>query len=300
MKKGPIYILTCYILWGLLPIFWRTLAALDSLYLLAARIAWSLVFILAVLFLQKNYSGIVQVLHDRKEFWRLTAAGALICVNWGVFVWAVNNGHLLDSSLAYYMNPILAILLGTIVFREKLSKTQWLAVLVVLCGLVVTVVRYGRVPWISLVIGGSFAAYGAVKKTVHVDAQTSLFFETMILTPLALLYMVWSELRSAGALGVLHGAQWLLLPLAGIVTTVPLLFFATGVRLTSMTLTGILMYINPTLQLLIGVFLYHEDFTSTHAILFGFVWTGLVLYLLPNLMARRGRKKIKEETVPCE
>lgn len=300
MKKGPFYIVTCYILWGLLPIFWKTLAALDSLYVLAARIVWSLVFILAVLFLRKNYSGIVQVFHDKKEWLLLTLAGGLICINWGVFVWAVNSGHLLDSSLAYYMNPILAILLGTLIFHEKLTGTQWLAVAITFAGLVITIFQYGRIPWISLVIGGSFAAYGAVKKMVHVDADTSLFMETLTLTPFALGFMLWSEWHSIGALGVLHGFQWLLLPLAGIVTTVPLLFFAKGIRSTPMVLSGILMYINPTLQLLIGVFLYHENFTSTHAILFGFVWSGLALYLLPGLWARRKQKKPGEESLQCE
>ena len=297
MKKGPVYVLTCYILWGVLPVFWKMLAAVDSLYVLAGRIVWSLVFISAILAARRSFGAVRAVLGDRRELGRLVLAGITVCVNWGSYIWAVNSGHMLDASLAYYMNPILAILLGTVVFREKLTGLQWLSVAVTFTGLVITILRYRQIPWIALIIGGSFAVYGAIKKGVHAESGVSVFFETLTLAPFALVFMAAAEVRGAGAVGVLHGWQWLLLPAAGVVTTVPLLFFAKGIKSTPMTLSGILMYINPTLQLLLSVLLYQEEFTTTHAILFGFVWSGLALYLLSSLL--REHKHKKEETL-CE
>ena len=296
MKRGPLYVLTCYILWGVLPVFWKLLAAVDSLYVLAGRIVWSLVFISAILAVRRGFGAVRAVLGDRRELGRLALAGIFVCVNWGSYIWAVNSGHMLDASLAYYMNPILAILLGTVVFRERLTGLQWLSVAVTFTGLVITILRYRQIPWVALIIGGSFAVYGAIKKGVHAESGVSVFFETLVLSPFALVFMAAAEVRGAGAVGVLHGWQWLL-PAAGVVTTVPLLFFAKGIKSTPMTLSGILMYINPTLQLLLSVLLYREAFTTTHAILFGFVWSGLALYLLSSLLRER---KYKKEETPCE
>lgn len=298
MKKGPLYVLICYALWGLLPVFWKQLSMVGSLYVLANRILWSLVFTAVILLLRRDRFAAVQAaVRDRLEWKRLTLAGFVVCVNWGMYIWAVSNDHILDSSLAYYMNPILAILIGTLVFREKLTRMQWMAVAVAFTGLVITVVRYRRIPWVALIIGGSFAVYGALKKRVRSDAVVSTFLETLTLSPFFLLLVLWMERRGSGAIGVLQGWQWALLPVSGIVTTVPLLFFAAGMKTTPMTLSGILMYINPTLQLLISVLLYHEEFTTTHAILFGFVWSGLALYLLSGFLKER-RSSTKEED-PC-
>ena len=296
-SRGPLYVLICYVVWGLLPIFWKLLDEVDSLYVLATRIVWSMVLTGVILLARRDrLSGVRAAFRDRREWGRLAVAGCVICVNWGVYIWAVANGHMIDSSLAYYMNPILAILLGTIVFRERLTRLQWLAVAVTFTGLVITVIRYRQIPWIALVIGGSFAVYGALKKRVRSDAAVSTFVETLTLAPFALALIFWMEARGAGAVGVLTGGQWLLLPVSGVVTTVPLMFFAAGMKTTPMTLSGILMYINPTMQLLLSVALYGEAFTMTHAILFGFVWTGLVLYLIAG--ARQSRRH-KEEETPC-
>ena len=296
-KRGPLYVLACYIIWGVLPIYWKTLAAVDSFYILAARVVWSLIFITVILMARGRGAAVRAVLADRKELRRLMLAGVAVCVNWGSYIWAVNSGHGVDASLAYYMNPILTIFLATLVFREKLTKLQWLSVAVTFTGLVTAVIRYRQIPWAALIIGGSFAIYGAIKKGVHSDAEISLFYETLTLAPLALVVMIVMELQGTGALGVLEGARLALLPTVGIVTTVPLLFYASGIRVTPMALAGIMMYINPTLQLLISVLLYHEEFTTTHAILFVFVWSGLALYLAAGWLA--GRERRKEKTV-CE
>jgi chloramphenicol-sensitive protein RarD len=286
VSKGPLYVIAGYFLWGVLPIFWKQLESVNSVYVLGCRIVWSVVFCAVLLLLQKErFSGVRAVFHNKKEWVRLTLAGYVICITWGVFIWAVSHGHLMDSSLAYYMNPVLAILMATLVFREKLTRLQWLAVAVTLSGLLITVFRYRQIPWIALIIGGSFAVYGALKKKATADAISATFVETLMTAPLFIVVLVWMELQGNGAIGVLHGWQWLLLPAAGVVTTVPLMLFSAGVKTTAMSLTGVLMIINPTLQLLISVWLYHEEFTTTHAILFAFVWTGLALYLISGRMS---------------
>ena len=296
-KKGPLCVLACYVLWGLMPAFWKLLADVDSLYILAARVVWAMVLTGgALLWRRDRLEGVRRALRDRGEQRLLAAAGCTIAVNWGVYIWAAGHGHMLDASLAYYMNPILAILLGTAVFREKLTVLQWLAAAVTLAGLVIAVVRWGQIPWIALVVGGSFAVYGALKKKVRSDAAVSTFLETLTVSPLALIAIFWMDARGTGAVGVLEGWRWLLLPASGAVTTVPLLFYAAGMKSTPMSLSGILMYINPTLQLTLSVLLYREAFTATHAILFGFVWTGLALYLAAGALDRRRHRK---EDAPC-
>ncbi|MEG2038073.1 MAG: EamA family transporter RarD, partial [Ruthenibacterium sp.] len=186
MKKGPIYVFVCYALWGLLPVFWKTMSALSPFFVLAMRIVWSLGFISLILACTQGFGKLRAVLNDRHELLLLMVAAVFICINWGGFIWAVSVGRVLDSSLAYYMNPILTILIGTVFFHEKLTKLQWLSVGVTAAGLLITIVRYGEIPWIALIIGLSFTLYGAVKKNVHSDAGTSIFIETLTLAPFAL------------------------------------------------------------------------------------------------------------------
>ena len=293
-NKGPLYVLTCYAIWGLLPIFWKLLAQVDSLYVLASRIVWSMVLTGGILLLRRDrLAGVRAAFRDRREWGLLAAAGCVVCVNWGVYIWAVANGHMIDSSLAYYMNPILAILLGTVLFRERLTKLQWLAVAVTFAGLVITVIRYRQIPWIALVIGGSFAVYGALKKQVRSDAAVSTFVETLTLAPFALVLIFWMEAHAPAPPGSSLVGSGCCCRCPAWWTTVPLMFFAAGMKTTPMTLSGILMYINPTMQLLLSVALYGEAFTATHAILFGFVWTGLILYLISG--ARESRRHREEE-----
>lgn len=296
-NRGPLCVLGCYIIWGLLPIFWHMLAQVDALYVLAARIVWSAVFLLVLLSLRHKLGDAVQACWDRGQLVRMMLSGVFICINWGVYIWAVNGGHALDASLAYYMNPILAVVLGTAVFGEKLTPLQWLSVAVTFAGIVVTVVSHGEFPWIALVIGGSFAVYGAIKKGVRAEAGISVLAETMTLAPVALVYLIWAEAQGEGAVGVLSGWQWLLLPLSGIATTVPLLFFAKGIKTTPMSLSGILMYVNPTLQFLVSVVVFREEFTAAYGVLFGFVWSGLALYLIAGFVRRCRERKENTECV---
>ena len=296
-NRGPLCVLGCYVIWGVLPIFWHMLAAVDALYVLSARIVASVAFLLVLLAARRRLGTVAEACRDRGALVRMMLSGVFICINWGVYIWAVNGGHALDASLAYYMNPILAVVLGTAVFGERLSPLQWLSVAVTFAGIVVTVVGHGQFPWMALVIGGSFAVYGAVKKGVRAEAEVSVLVETLTLAPFALAYLLWAEARGTGAVGVLSGWQWLLLPLSGIATTVPLLFFARGIKTTPMSLSGILMYVNPTLQFLVSVAVFREKFTAAYGVLFGFVWSGLALYLAADFLRRRRERK---EKAGCE
>lgn len=296
-NRGPLCVLGCYVIWGVLPIFWHMLAAVDALYVLSARIVASVAFLLVLLAARRRLGTVAEACRDRGALVRMMLSGVFICINWGVYIWAVNGGHALDASLAYYMNPILAVVLGTAVFGERLSPLQWLSVAVTFAGIVVTVVGHGQFPWMALVIGGSFAVYGAVKKGVRAEAEVSVLVETMTLAPFALAYLLWAEARGTGAVGVLSGWQWLLLPLSGIATTVPLLFFARGIKTTPMSLSGILMYVNPTLQFLVSVAVFREKFTAAYGVLFGLVWSGLALYLAAGFLRRRRERK---EKAGCE
>ena len=286
IKKEPLYVLVCYVLWGVLPLFWQTLSAVSPFAVLGYRILFSLLFTFCWLLAAGRWSEAVSVLRNRREMMWLTAAGAAIAVNWGGFIYAVNNGHVLDSSLAYYMYPILSILIGTLFFREKLGPLQWVAVGLMTAGIAVTAVRYGQFPWLALMIGGSFVLYGVLKRNVTCKGEISLFVESLVTAPLALALIALCERGGTGAAGNLHGAQWLLLPAAGIVTAVPLIFFSRGIRTTPYTLSGLLMLVNPTLQFLIGIFWLGEPFTTTYAILFAFIWSGLALFLAGNLRTR--------------
>ena len=287
LQKGPLNVLACYLCWGMLPLFWATLSSVGAFAVLGYRILFSLVFISLYLLLTGHWQDARDLLQDKTECRRILYASLAVFVNWGGYIWAVNAGRVVDASLAYYMNPILSIPIGAIFFKEKLTGLQWLAVGLMTAGIAITAMRYGQIPWLALLIGGSFVIYGLLKRGVTSNAAVSLFGESLFVMPLVLVCIIWCEWTGTGAVGNLSGAQWLLLPAAGVVTAVPLLFFSRGIKTTSNTLTGILMLINPTMQLLVGVLLMDSEFTDSHAILFAFIWSGLALFLTGSILQNR-------------
>ena len=287
-KNGILQVFGSYILWGVLPIFWKLLSELNSVYVLATRIVWSAVFCLLLIAATKKTEELKAVLSDKKLRKTLLCSGIAVAINWGVYIYAVNNGHILDASLAYYMNPLIVIALGFFLFQEKLVLRQWMAIAVAALGILIAVIAYGEFPLFAIIIGSSFAVYGAIKKNVKCSGLISTFVEALFLSPLALLFILWAEWGQVGAIGTLEGMQFLLIPMSGIVTSIPLLLFSMGVSKVSLSLTGILMYINPTMQLLIGVLLYHETFDFAKTIMFVCVWIGVVLFI------SAGRKKRAE------
>lgn len=297
MKKGPLNVLVCYALWGVLPLFWRLLGELSPLCVLGYRVAFGLVCAALYLLAAGRWEEVRRALGDRRELGRLTASGLVICVNWGSFIWAVNSGRVLDSSLAYYMYPILAILVGGLLFHERVRAAQWVAVGLMAAGVAAASALYGAFPWPALVIGGSFVLYGVIKRQVRCDGAVSLMVESLVTLPLALVLILTAEWAGQGAAAHLRGWELLLPPAAGALTALPLVFFSRGIKETSYTLSGLLMLVNPTLQLLIGVFCLEESFTAAHGVLFAFVWAGLVLFVSGDLLAaRRGRRAEDEET----
>lgn len=279
MKKGTLFILSCYVLWGLLPVYWKQLSSIDSIYVLASRILWSFVFCMIIILYKKNLKAVKAVLKDKKEFLTLALAGVMVTINWGLYIIVIHSGHILEGSLAYYMNPIMAIVIGFIVFKERLITIQWLSVLIAAIGVGYSIIAYGKVPIFALAIGGSFAIYGALKKKINCDSDVALFIETLSVLPVAIGIIIWKTTSGSVNIEALSGLELLLLPLSGAITSIPLLFFAEGMKTTTLTTSGILMYVNPTLQLLVGVLIYGEEFTRANLITFVFVWLALILYL---------------------
>lgn len=283
MNRSSFSVLGCYVLWGLLPIFWKLLANVDSVYVLAQRVLFSCIFCLAIILLKKNGSSVKNILKSKTERRRYFVCGILISINWGVYILTVAMGKILEASLAYYMNPLFSVVIGALIFKEKLSAVQWVSVGLALVGVMISVIAYGNVPYLAIIIGLSFALYGAMKKTIKAESEVSICMETMSVLPLALAFIVYAQLSGYTTFSSLSNAEMLLLAASGAVTSIPLMLFAKGIRKTSITTSGILMYINPTLQLLVGVLIYNEVFTKMNAITFAFVWAAVILFVLDSL-----------------
>lgn len=288
MNRSTLQVLGCYILWGLLPVFWKLLAGVNSAYVLAQRIVFSCVFCAAVILLRKRGAVVVGILRDKKQRGRYLLCGVLITVNWGVYILTVASGRILEASLAYYMNPLFSVVIGAMVFKERLSVLQWVSVGLACIGVGYSVAVYGSVPYLAVIIGLSFALYGALKKGIKAESEVSICMETLSVLPLAVLFILYAQFSGLTTYASLSGGEMALLVLSGIVTSVPLILFAGGIKGTSMTVSGILMYVNPTLQLLLGVFAYGEEFTRANAVTFAFVWLAVILFVGDNL---RGRKR---------
>lgn len=279
----------CYILWGLLPIFWKLLAGVNSAYVLAQRIVFSCVFCLAVILIRKNGGEIGKIIKNKSERRKFFLCGILISINWGVYILTVAMGRILEASLAYYMNPLFSVLIGAIFFKERLSRVQWASVALAFAGVMFSVIRYGEVPYLAIIIGLSFALYGALKKGIKADSETSICMETMAVLPIAIVFIAYAQFSGFTTFSSLTTAEALLLIATGPITSIPLMLFAKGIKETSIVTSGILMYINPTLQLLVGVFIYNEAFTQTNAITFAFVWAAVILFVFDSL---RKKKKV--------
>ena len=293
MNKDTFNVLGGYVLWGLLPVFWKLLAGVNSAYVLAQRIVFSCLFCFAVILIKKNGGELKNILRDKKQRRLYLACGLLISANWGVYILTVATGRILEASLAYYMNPLFSILIGALIFKERLSGVQWLSVALAFVGVMYSVVLYGSVPYLAIIIGLTFALYGAIKKGIKAESEVSICMETVSVLPLALIFIVNAQLSGFTTFASLSVKEMLLLVLTGAITSVPLMLFASGIKRTSITVSGILMYINPTLQLLLGVFVYNEEFTKANAVTFAFVWLAVILFVGDGLRHKRHEKLAK-------
>lgn len=287
MKKGTIYVTLSYVLWGLLPVFWKLLADVDSFYVLACRVVFSLVVSAALLPLLGEARRAKDALKDKRLVGLMLCCGLLISFNWGVLIYCVAAERVLDVSLAYYINPLLAILVGFICFREKLSAAQWIACAIAAAGVAAPMVMAGEFPILAVLCGLSFAIYGAVKKVANIPGELSTFMETLLVVPFAIAFIIYCEANGGPvASGQLSGWRLLLLPAAGAVTFLPVYLYSAGIRTTSMGLSGVLMYINPTLQLLIGL-LYGETLGTDMLVTFACVWIATAIYLISGAKSRK-------------
>lgn len=286
-KQGIFFGLAAYVLWGILPVYWKALELVSPFEILSSRFMWSCVFVFLLIIFQKKWllftKEVKQVFSNVKTGAAMAAAGITISFNWGTFIWAVNNGHIVETSMGYYINPLVSILFAVVFLRERLDKMQLAAITCAFIGVASMVYSFGKIPWVSLTLAFTFALYGLLKKILPVSALTSIMLETLLITPLALVYeySLWQQGVSFYASGNLQVIM--MLTGAGVVTAIPLLLFTAGARLLPLKIIGFLQYISPTLTLLIGVFVYNEAFTVSHLLAFGWIWAALFLFIVSQL-----------------
>ncbi|MGJ9458265.1 EamA family transporter RarD [Oceanobacillus sp. CF4.6] len=281
-KLGILYTFSAYLLWGFLTMYWKQLEYVPAGQILAYRIVWSCAFMLLLVISLGKWLPFIQecraIMKDRKKLLGITAASIVISMNWFLFIWAVVSGHVLQASLGYYINPLISILLGIIILKESVSKGQVISFILAATGVLYLTFSYGVFPWVSLMLATSFALYGLLKKTVDIGALYGLTIETMIVAPVALIYL-WMIPVNSFTIQPFITATNLYLIGAGIATAVPLLLFSSGAKQIPLAMVGFLQYITPTMMLILGVFLYNETFTTAHLITFILIWTALFIYM---------------------
>ncbi|AMA73292.1 MULTISPECIES: EamA family transporter RarD [Aneurinibacillus] len=277
---GVAYIVIAYVVWGLLPLYWKYLDDIPAFEILAHRIFWSFVFVVFLLFFYRRWNVFATAFKNRNNLLFAFFSSVLISANWFVYIWGVNNGHVVEASLGYYINPLLNVVLGVLVLRERLTGWQITALALASVGVAILTVQHGRIPWIAVALATTFALYGLVKKKAQTEALVGLVLETAFMAPLALMYILLLETRGSGALGYGSSLTLLMLVGTGVVTALPLLWFAKGARVVPLSTIGFIQYVSPTISLLIGVFVFKEAFTFVHLVSFSLIWSALLLYSL--------------------
>jgi len=290
-SAGVAFALGAFVIWGLIPIFFKELSHVPALEFLGYRMVWSFIFLIFLLFFRRTVSQLFQEifhsLRDRKLMIMLGTTSLLISSNWLVYIWAIAHDQVLQASLGYFINPLMNVALGLLLLGEKLSRTKLLAVGLAALGVLYMIAMGSGFPWIALYLAASFALYGLIRKKARVGAIMGLWVEMLLLLPVALGYLVYLSLTALPG-GAGHDDYTLfMLIISGAVTTIPLVFFAAAAKRLPLSTIGVLQYIAPTMTLLFAVFLWHEPFTLTHMIAFGFIWTGLALYTMDSFFSSR-------------
>lgn len=283
---GTVYATLAYTAWGLLPIYWKFLGQVSAIEILCHRMLWSMVFLAGLIWLQKRTVEFSELWRSPKRLGILLATATLLTVNWGLYIYAVNSDRVVEASLGYFMTPLVNVLLGVLFLKEQLTGAQKLAVLLASLGMCNFVWEFGQIPWIALELALSFGLYGLLRKVVSVAPMVGLATETLLITPLAICLIGYWAATGVGHLGV----DWtitLLFMGSGVITALPLLWFNNAAKRLQLSTLGFFQYIAPTLQLILGVFLYHEPFTRTHVISFSLIWFALAIYSITALMKPR-------------
>ncbi|MCC2607044.1 EamA family transporter RarD [Planctobacterium marinum] len=276
-KAGVLLAISAYSMWGFAPMYFKLLQSMPALEILLHRIVWSVVVLFALILVLRHHHKVLSALKNKKVVTTLLLSGLLLAGNWLLFIWAVNNDHLLDASLGYYINPLLNVLLGYLFLGERLRKLQQVAVVMATIGVAFLVISVGRLPWIALVLAGSFGVYGLMRKKVAVESIPGLYVESLMMLPFAIWFW-WAMASPASNMLNNNSEMNLILIAAGVVTTAPLLCFTAAARRIQYSTLGFFQYIGPSIMFLLAVFLYGEPLDENRLITFGFVWSALILF----------------------
>lgn len=287
MNKGVIYGIGAYLLWGVIPLYFKQIQAVPAAQILAHRIVWSFALLGAVVLIRREWTDLVAAARRGRNLAIYLLAAGLLSVNWLVYIWGVNNGYIVETSLGYFINPLINILLGVIFLKERLRTIQWLPIGLAAVGVLYMTISYGRLPWIAVTLAFSFGLYGLVKKVSRLSSLNGLTLETGVLFPPAILYLIILEQQGAGAFGHISPLLTVLLMFVGVMTAVPLLLFGTAVQKIPLSLLGLLQYIAPTCQFLIGTLVYGEPFDRVRMVGFGLIWGALVFLWVEGMVERR-------------
>lgn len=277
----------CYLCWGLVPLYWKQLAGIDAVELIAHRNVWSLGLVLLVLAAQGSLGTFWASLRDVRALGTHLLSGSLLTINWLVYVWGVNHDRVTECSLGYFLVPLVNVAVSQFVLHERLRRAQWIAIALAALGVSLMIFQVGRLPWIALTLAGSWGAYSLMRKQSTFGPLHGLAAETILLAPLAIGFLLWQHHLGTGALGRVDPRTHLLIVSSGLVTAVPLILFAYGARRLRFSTLGLLQYSTPTAQLALAVWLYHEPFPQSRLVSFAFIWIGLALYTADNLLAGR-------------
>jgi chloramphenicol-sensitive protein RarD len=287
MKKGVWFAIAAYLMWGTFPIYWKWLHQVPALELIGHRIAWSFVFVSIILFITRQWKSFRKTAINRRGVLVYLASAIFLAVNWLTYVWAVNAGYIVESSLGYFINPLFSVLLGVVFLHERLRPWQWMLLGLAAVGVVYVAFSYGKFPWIALTLASSFGIYGLIKKTAPLGSLYGLTLETGLLFIPAVGYLLYLQIAGQGAFlnsgAVTNG----LLVGAGVITAIPLLLFASAAQRIPLSMVGILQYITPTMQFLLGVLVYREPFNQSHLVGFCIVWAALLLFWAEGVLIRR-------------
>lgn len=279
--------LLCYLVWGIVPLYWRQLAAVHPLELIAHRNLWSLLFLVVLLGLQGGMGEVRAALSSWRGFVISFASGAMLTANWLIYVWGVNTGHVVECGLGYFLVPLVNVAVGRFALKEYLRRLQWISMGFAAVGVAWLIIELGRPPWIALGLAASWSGYSLLRKKSPLGPLVGLTAETLLLAPIALVFLLWQEHTGAGSFGRADLRTHLLILSSGVITAIPLLLFAFGARRIRLSTMGVLQYVAPTVQIAVGLLVYHEPFSRGRALSFGLIWIGLVLYTADNLLAQR-------------
>ena len=282
-SRGALFAVLAFAWWGLSPLYFKWVSHIAPLEILANRVVWSFVLVSALLWLSYKAAGVVDILKSRKKLLAMLASSLLIALNWLTFIWAVSEEKVLEASMGYYINPLVSIFLGMLFLKERLIRVQWIALSLAAIGVAIQVVALGYLPWVTLILAFTFGFYGLMRKLVPTDAYTGLWFETAMVTPIALGYLLWIE---GGALSV-SNLEFGKLFLSGVVTTAPLIWFAIAAKHLPLTSLGFIQYLAPTIALILATQVFGEELNWIKALTFVFIWAALILLIVHSLTQRR-------------